>query len=218
MSIQAVIFDCDGVIVDSEVLSNRAMAEAMTAAGFPMTTEESMNQFMGKADDLLISEIDLLVGQGEAVIADYHHRLNLLIETELEAVPGAFSLLECLSTHKVPFAMASNSHRAKMQRTLGKTGADKWFEGRYFGRDDVQLGKPHPDLYLLASAFLNVMPEHCIVIEDSLTGAQAGLAAGCRVWGLVRDASPEHHLALGCERTYSSYGQLQSDFEKLIQV
>jgi HAD superfamily hydrolase (TIGR01509 family) len=212
LSIQAVIFDCDGVVVDSEILSKQAMATAMTQAGLSMTPQQCLERFMGIAEDQIVKHMDQPPDKALKILEDYHQRLDQMIEDQLQPVPGALTFIETLSQQGIPFAMASNSQRAKMLKTLGKTGALAWLEGRYFGRDDVSLGKPAPELYLKASDFLQVAPKHCLVIEDSLAGATAGLKAGCRVWALVREGSSDAHLELGCERAFRDYSELQQAF------
>lgn len=172
-----VIFDCDGVLVDSEPISNRVLAEALTGIGLPMTAEESTATFMGRS---WASLVEIVEGRlGRAVPADlrarYLDRIFAAFERELQPVPGIAAALDRIA---LPWCVASSSSHEKMRFTLGHTGLLERFEGRLFSATEVTQGKPAPDLFLHAAARMGWAPEQCAVVEDSAAGVQAALAAG----------------------------------------
>jgi len=172
-----VIFDCDGVLVDSEPISNRVLAEALTGIGLPMTAEESTATFMGRS---WASLVEIVEGRlGRAVPADlrarYLDRIFAAFERELQPVPGIAAALDRIA---LPWCVASSSSHEKMRFTLGHTGLLERFEGRLFSATEVTQGKPAPDLFLHAAARMGWAPEQCAVVEDSAPGVQAALAAG----------------------------------------
>lgn len=172
-----VIFDCDGVLVDSEPISNRVLAEALTGIGLPMTAEESTTTFMGRS---WASLVEIVEGRlGRAVPADlrarYLDRIFAAFERELQPVPGIAAALDRIA---LPWCVASSSSHEKMRFTLGHTGLLERFEGRLFSATEVTQGKPAPDLFLHAAARMGWAPEQCAVVEDSAPGVQAALAAG----------------------------------------
>jgi len=172
-----VIFDCDGVLVDSEPISNRVLAEALTGIGLPMTAEESTTTFMGRS---WASLVEIVEGRlGRAVPADlrarYLDRIFAAFERELQPVPGIAAALDRIA---LPWCVASSSSHEKMRFTLGHTGLLERFEGRLFSATEVTQGKPAPDLFLHAAARMGWAPEQCAVVEDSAAGVQAALAAG----------------------------------------
>jgi HAD superfamily hydrolase (TIGR01509 family) len=179
-----VIFDCDGVLVDTEPASNRVLAALLTEVGLPTTYEEALERYKGRSWASCVKRIEAALGR--ALPPDfanrYRGRLDREFEGGLEAVPGVRETLDALLT---PFCVASSGEHAKMQRTLGTTGLLPYFSGRIFSATDVARGKPAPDLFLHAAATLGFAPPSCAVIEDSPLGIEAARAAGMTPFGFA---------------------------------
>lgn len=186
---ELVIFDCDGVLVDSEPLANRALAEAIQELGLAADVASVTARFKGRslADCIRRIEGDL----GGPVPADFLSRLNArtyaAFQGALQAVPGVEDVLARL---RLPTCVASSGSHEKMLLTLGLTGLLRHFEGRLFSATEVERGKPAPDLFLHAARSLGVEPGACIVVEDSVPGVLGAAAAGMRVFGFARDETP----------------------------
>ena len=182
-----VIFDCDGVLVDSEPLSCRTLSEALGAIGLPLTPEQCDAAFLGRS---WMSVESILAGMlGEPAPAslqdDYRARMAAAFEAELEAIPGVAAALDALETHGATTCVASSGPHAKMRHSLGLTGLYERFEGRIFSAWDVRNGKPAPDLFLHAAATMGFDPASATVIEDSPVGIAAANAAGMRAVGFA---------------------------------
>lgn len=188
-----VILDCDGVLVDSEPLSNRALSEALTAAGLPMTPEETTDAFLGRSwmsvEEILRRRFGAIP---DDLQADYRRRMAEAFRTELRPVPGVEAALDA-----IPHAtcVASSGPHEKMRLTLGLTGLWDRFEGRIHSAWDVARGKPAPDLFLHAAAAMGFAPGDCVVVEDSPVGVQAARAAGMRALGYAGRTPPERLAA-----------------------
>lgn len=194
--VELVIFDCDGVLVDSEPLANRVLSEAIVELGLPADVASVTTRFKGRslADCVRLIEGDL----GRPVPPDFLERLNArtyaAFRESLRPVPGVEAVLESL---KHPSCVASSGSHEKMQLTLGLTGLLRHFEGRLFSATEVPRGKPAPDLFLHAARSLGRPPAACWVVEDSLPGVQAARAAGMRVAGFAREESASALAAAG---------------------
>ena len=209
---QLFIFDFDGVIADSELLANQALAEGLSDVGLPTTTEQALLFYMGRrwADCLPIMEErhggPLPEGFVSAQVANAHRR----IVSEVIAVPG---LEEFLSTFAArPRCIASSSTHDYIGRCLDRMSLAHWFEHR-FSSHDVQRGKPYPDVFLKAASTMGVDPQNCLVIEDSPAGVKAGKAAGMLTIGLcagghILDGHAERLAEAGADTVVSSYGEL----------
>lgn len=192
-----VIFDNDGVLVDSEPLSNTILAAYLTELGHPTTYEDSLRDYMGAAvhrvHDLVLER------SGQRLPADFdgafHARVFAAFERELEPVPGAVDVLEKLVAGGVPYCLASSGSHERIRVGHRRTGLDRWFDdGRIFSSEDVGRGKPAPDLFLYAAERMGVAPEKCVVIEDSPLGVEAAVAAGMDVYGFTA-MTPAERLA-----------------------
>ena len=184
MKTQAVIFDCDGTLVDSEPLSALVFAEALAAEGLAITPAEALAAFRGRRMALCIEHAAGLLGRPlsadfEAMLRD---RTARAFEERLQVIDGAAALLEALA---LPFCVASNAPRAKTELSLGLTGLRRHVGDRIFSAYEVGAWKPDPGLFLHAAAALGVAPPHCLVVEDSEAGVTAGIAAGMRVVALM---------------------------------
>lgn len=190
----AVIFDCDGVLVDSERIANQVLADLLTEAGLPTTREESMRDYMGRtmAACRALAE-ERFGGPLPAALFDddYHERCFAAFARELRPVPGIEAVLAALDGVPLPYCVASSGHPKKIRATLGHTGLLPRFEGRITSATEVAQGKPAPDVFLLAAERLGLAPAACQVVEDSVLGVRAGRAAGMRVLGFARDVAPD---------------------------
>lgn len=182
-----VIFDCDGVLVDSEMLSAGVLMRTMEEAGFPLSEEAFRSDFLGRSFAAAAGRVRERFGRPlpEDFESRYRDRLFAALEAELRPMAGVVEVLEAL---RVPFCLATSSSPRRLALTLKTTGLAPHFEGRSFTASEVPRGKPAPDLFLHAAARMGVAPERCLVIEDSELGVRAGLAAGMAVW----------HFAGGC--------------------
>ncbi|MFD4530450.1 HAD family hydrolase [Streptomyces sp. NPDC058470] len=199
MRYELIIFDNDGVLVDSEPISNALLASYLTELGHPTSYEESLRDYMGAA----MHRVHDLVEErtGERLPADFddvfHARVFAAFERELEPVPGAVHVLEKLAADGVPYCVASSGSHERIRVGHRKTGLDRWFdEGRVFSSQDVGRGKPAPDLFLYAAERMGVAPEKCVVVEDSPLGVRAAVAAGMDVYGFTA-MTPADRLAGG---------------------
>jgi HAD superfamily hydrolase (TIGR01509 family) len=182
----AVLFDCDGVLVDSEPITNRVLTDMLGELGWQLSVEETLRIFVGKAvkDEAALIE----ARTGYAITADwlmqFRARRNAALDRELVAIPGAAAAVRALhSALNGRIAVASGADRIKVELQLAKAGILECFEGRIFSGHETPRSNPYPDVYLAASAALGVDPRRCAVVEDTVTGATAGVAAGATVFG-----------------------------------
>ncbi|MFC8147816.1 HAD family hydrolase [Streptomyces paradoxus] len=209
MRYDLVIFDNDGVLVDSEPISNRLLAAYLTELGHPTSYEESIRDYMGSAMHRIHELVQERTGQRlpESFDDVFHARVFAAFEQELVAVTGASGVLEKLAADGVPYCVASSGSHERIRVGHRTTGLDQWFdEGRIFSSQDVGRGKPAPDLFLYAAERMGVSPERCVVVEDSPLGVQAAVAAGMDVYGFTA-MTPAEKLA-GASRLFSDMGEL----------
>jgi HAD superfamily hydrolase (TIGR01509 family) len=191
---QLVIFDCDGVLVDSERIAVRVSATGLTALGWPMTEADVLDRFVGRSDEFIRGEV---AGRLGADVADgwqieFQRRYREAFATELKAVDGVVEALDAIT---IPTCVASSGTHEKIRYSLGLVGLLDRFVGRIFGGSDVTRPKPAPDLFLHAAAHLGVAPADCAVIEDSPAGIEAARAAGMRAFGYAGGLTPADRLA-----------------------
>ena len=183
------IFDCDGVLVDSEALTHESLVLALTKLGIEIDIQRAMALFMGNTLQQSIAEIESLLGAPlpENFFPEWRELLyEHLRAAPVQAVPGVADLIDRLD---IPYCVVSNGPVRKMQTTLGVTGLLERFEGRIYSSESGLPGKPAPDLFLAAARDFNAAPLRTFVIEDSPKGVAAGVAAGMRVFGF---AAAEH--------------------------
>lgn len=190
--IDLVIFDCDGVLVDSERLSIEVDRRVLADLGWELSSDEIVHRFVGRSAAYFRSEIESFLGSPlrddwEATYQPWY----VAAFAELIAVDGVERALDEIVTAT---CVASSGTHAKIRRTLGMTGLLPRFEGRIFSVEDVVVGKPAPDLFLHAADRLGVHPEHCAVVEDSRFGVRAARAAGMRVYGYAGGLTPAEWL------------------------
>jgi HAD superfamily hydrolase (TIGR01509 family) len=193
---QLVIFDNDGVVVDSEPLASLAMSQTLTAVGYPVTPEQSDEWFKGGT----LARTRQLTEQRFGVVlpADfeqaYTDRLFASMAGHLKPVAGIGTVLDRLDAAGVPYCLASSGLRQRVLFALEAAGMAERFAGRWWGADDVREGKPAPDLFLLAAKCMGVDPRECVVVEDAELGIRAARAAGMAVLGFAA-RTPAEKLA-----------------------
>ncbi|WP_027554556.1 HAD family phosphatase [Bradyrhizobium sp. Cp5.3] len=182
---KAIIFDFDGVIADSEVLSNTVLAEIVTELGVPTTVEDAYRDYMGKRFHEVIAAIETAVGRTLPPAFGEHYQDRTLTRFRLELSPIA-GVRDFISKFaELSRCIASSSSPDRLAVCLDVLDMVSLFEGRVFSASNVARGKPHPDIFLHAAAEIGVSPRDCIVIEDSASGVIAGRAAGATVIGLL---------------------------------
>ena len=194
MRYDLVIFDNDGVLVDSERIANRVLAAYLTELGHPTTYEESVRDYMGSAvgrvHDLILQRTGRRLPP--AFDETLHRRTFDAFHRELRPVAGVAEVLGKLDSEEVPYCVASSGGHERIRVSLRKTGLYGCFgEQRIFSSQDVGRGKPAPDLFLHAAAAMGTPPVRCAVVEDSPLGVQAATAAGMDVYGYTAMTPPE---------------------------
>ncbi|MFO1147956.1 MAG: HAD family hydrolase [Alsobacter sp.] len=209
-----VIFDCDGVLVDSEIIAADVLSRMLTAHGQPSDPGEVLTRFLGKSFKAV--QDDYLARTGSPLPAAFEtaekKALAEAFRAELKPIAGIRDVLAMLQERGHPFALASSSSLQRIGHSLEITGLAPFFEGRIFSASMVRRGKPAPDLFLHVAEAMGVSPAQALVIEDSPAGVTAGKAAGMTVWGFTGGG---HHaqfdgvVALqraGADRILSSMG------------
>ncbi|MGB7270174.1 MAG: HAD family hydrolase [Albidovulum sp.] len=178
---ELIIFDCDGVLIDSEVISARMLISELASLGVHVDLAYVSQYFLGRSYPTVMNVIraDFGLTLPPAFEDSYRAKLLAVFETELQAIPHVGSVLASLKT---PWCVATSSSPARARRSLQITGLDGHVGDRLFTASEVKNGKPAPDLFLHAAAKMGVEPARALVIEDSLNGIQAGRAAGMAVW------------------------------------
>ncbi|MEP3430044.1 MAG: HAD family hydrolase [Roseibium sp.] len=191
MSPSLVIFDCDGVLVDSERMTNGNLAKMVTELGHPMTGADCQRQFMGRTLENVQAMIEGLIGR--KLPDDWTDQVRArdleTFKAGVPAVPGIFEVLDDLDQRGVPYCVGSSGKYAKMHVTLGSSGLLPRLEDKLFSAQDCENGKPAPDVFLLAAKTMGFAPNTCVVIEDSVPGVLAAKAAGMQAYAYVEDPS-----------------------------
>jgi HAD superfamily hydrolase (TIGR01509 family) len=195
---EAVIFDCDGVLVDTELISNTVLAGLLTQAGLATTLEDCMRDYRGRS---ITSVLALAAQRHGAPLPDdladrYYADVEAVFVRELEPVPG---IVDALGRIALPSCVASSGPHHKMAVTLRRTGLWERFEGRIFSATEVQHGKPAPDLFLHAAQAMGFDPGSTAVVEDSIPGIEAACAAGMRALAFARHTDAGELAAAGGE-------------------
>lgn len=204
-----IIFDCDGVLIDSEVIACRMMAEALTQEGYPISTEDMVLRFAGLSGKTRQAEIERELGR--KLPADFEtiaqQSLRAAFRQELQATPGIVDALDALL---IPVCVASSSGQDRLGYALGLVGLHDRFAGNVFSAESVANGKPAPDLFLYAAARMQVDAGDCLVIEDSVAGVQAAVAAGMQVLGFCGGGHcpPSHATRLLAEGAMAVFSDM----------
>jgi HAD superfamily hydrolase (TIGR01509 family) len=202
-----IIFDCDGVLVDSEASTNTVLRDMLNERGGKVTLEETMALFMGHSVADSFAHIETVTGTKPTAefYDEFLIRRDDALRNSVEPIPH---IIETLAKLHLPYAVASGAETAKMQLTLGRTGMLRQFEGRMFGKDMVAKSKPAPDVYLLAAKTLGVAPARCVVVEDTPSGTTAGVVAGMTVLGYCAQNAPAKLFAAGASAVFHDMRQL----------
>lgn len=203
-----IIFDCDGVIVDSEVISNRVFREFLAGLGLKLSEQEVYERFLGRAlaDSLVIIEDLLGRPVPRATLEQYKRTRDETLRREVRAVEGVTEIIRAL---EVPFCVASSGDHDKMRATLGATGLLPLFDGRIFSAVDVAHAKPAPDIFLHAAETMQADPGRTIVIEDTVNGVTAARAAGMTVYGYAGLTPAEQLTEAGAHTTFAHMRELE---------
>jgi len=197
ISFDAVLFDCDGVLVDSERITNTVLAQMLGELGWTLTVEETMAIFVGKMvkDEAALIEARTGVAIDEVWLNGFRARRNEALARDLIEIPGAPAAVRAVhAASRGRIAVASGADRHKLELQLRKVGLFDCFDAQIYSGHEMPRSKPHPDVYLAAATGLGVAPTRCAVIEDSVTGVRAGLAAGATVFG-YSPGTPSHSSA-----------------------
>ncbi len=204
-----VIFDCDGVLIDSEALAQRIEVAVLAEHGFPVPLEEIAARYLGISGAAMFADLAARFGRAvpQATIDALRERVAAACEIELVAMPGIHDLLDGLA---VPACVASSSRPERLAHTLGLTGLHHRFAPHIFSASQVANGKPAPDLFRFAAARMGAEPAGCIVVEDSLPGVQAGVAAGMAVYGFTGGGHcpPGHGASLAAAGADAVFGDM----------
>lgn len=205
-SYKAILFDCDGVIVDTETLSSSILKRKLDQLGLTLDDHTMHIKFAGFTTEENLKVAATMLGKPlpEDFYQEYRNEFNQSIIEHLEPIDGVTELLALI---KCPIAMATNAKRAELELKLELIGLAEKFKVR-FAVDDVAQGKPEPDLYLKAAEALGVSPTDCIVIEDSIAGIRAGKAAGATVLGFCSLLAPEVQIQAGASATFRNMKEL----------
>jgi HAD superfamily hydrolase (TIGR01509 family) len=186
-----VIWDCDGVLVDSERLAIRTESQILTELGWPLSETDVIELFVGRSAHYMETIIAERIGRPVDYQVEFEVRLREVSERELVPIDGVLATLDEIT---VPGCVASSSSHSMLNFKLGLTGLAERFAGRIFSADDVAHGKPDPAVFLFAAASMGVAPDRCAVIEDSVSGVEAGLAAGMTVFAFSGGVTSAHRL------------------------
>jgi HAD superfamily hydrolase (TIGR01509 family) len=214
LAFDLVIFDCDGVLVDSEVISCRAHAVTLSRHGYPITAEQVLQRFLGRSTRQAHLEVEAELGRklSDAFHTDLQDELYGSFTADLEAIPHIAATLDRIAQ---PVCIASSGSHERMRVSLGRTGLYERFAPNIFSASQVRNGKPAPDLFLLAADQMKIQPAHCLVIEDSVPGVTGARDAGMTVFGFhggshCDAAHAETLRAAGAVETFEDMRQLPS--------
>lgn len=210
-----VIFDCDGVLVDSEPIVHRVLNRVLNELGIDITLEESMKWFLGRAVRDELGNIEARLGKPlpRNFLSEWFVRRDAALIEELEAVPHIRQAIEAIKARGLPVCVASGADRVKVKLQLKHTDliglfTDDDAREHIFSATEVEHSKPAPDVYLLAARTMGVDPARCAVVEDSPTGATAGVAAGMTVFGYTARTDADALRAAGVQVTFDDMRDL----------
>jgi HAD superfamily hydrolase (TIGR01509 family) len=212
-----IIFDCDGVLVDSERLSHRVLVDMLAELGVELGFDDVLERFIGSSLPRCLEFVGQLLGRPAP--ADFQSRFaQRTKEAFAQALQPVAGIEELLAWLPVPCCVASNGNRAKMNFTLGHTGLLARFQGRMYSVEDVAQPKPAPDLFLHAARSLGAEPARCVVVEDTPTGIAAARAAGMRAFGFAAMTPAPRLRQAGADAVFSSMGELRELLAPLAQA
>lgn len=213
-----IIFDCDGVLVDSERIANEVFAKILNEeCGFNFSLDDMFNTFVGHSASQCHAIIKEMLGKEPPPQIDqrYKDEIGHVLATSVVAVTG---IEKALTEITIPYCVASSGSHEKMQITLGRTQLLQYFEGNINSTSDVENGKPFPDIYLHAAAKMGVSdPSKCLVIEDSPLGVTGGVAAGMTVFGYSELVDENKLIEAGAHHTFNNMNNLVSQIEHFMR-
>jgi HAD superfamily hydrolase (TIGR01509 family) len=197
----AVVFDCDGVLVDSERLSNLVFAQVLTEAGLPTSYQDSVRLYLGRNTAECVAQVRQILGRPLPIdaVGEYERRCAEAFREELDPVPGVIDLLDALVSAEVPRCVASSGTPDEIALRLELTKLGHYFGDRVYSAVMVPHGKPAPDLFRYAADRLGADPARCVLIEDSPAGVRGGKAAGMAVIGLASLVHPDRLVEAGAD-------------------
>jgi HAD superfamily hydrolase (TIGR01509 family) len=206
-TIELVVFDCDGVLVDSERIANEVFRAMLNDLGLRLSLQDMFDRFVGLSMPQCIELITELHGKPPPsnFVRELQQRTACAFKDELEPIPGVEATLAALD---IPFCVASSGDHEKIRFTLGATGLLSRFEGKIFSVVDVAKPKPAPDVFLFAARTLGVAPCACAVIEDSPTGIRAAVAADMQAFGFAANTPAQKLIGAGAHCTFSDMTRL----------
>jgi HAD superfamily hydrolase (TIGR01509 family) len=204
---ELVIFDCDGVLVDSELITNRIFAQMLNELGLGVTIDDMFELFVGHSTDYCLEIITGMLGRKPPAgfVDEYRIRRDVALKSQLKGVPGIVNALDSI---QLPYCVASSGDHGKMRTTLGITELLPRFEGRLFSVTEVARDKPAPDVFLYAAEKFGIEPGACLVVEDTPTGVAAGVAAGMTVCGYAALTPAKRLLSAGAHYIFNNMTDL----------
>lgn len=201
-----VLFDCDGVLVDSEPISLATLVDVLDHFGAPLSLQEVSDRFTGRSSSAPIDHIRAQTGQDVRAPFKpfFYQKLFARYDMELCKIPGIDAVLKALSDNQTAFCISSSSSVERLEKTMLVTGLGPWFGERIYSADFVKNGKPAPDLFLHAAADMGFSPKKTVVIEDSVAGVTAAVAAGMKCVGFVGGGHYDQDRAKASERLYNA--------------
>ncbi|MGN8024126.1 HAD family hydrolase [Phyllobacterium sp. 22229] len=205
-----VIFDCDGVLVDTEALANRHLIKMLNAAGYPITFDEARKTLCGMPMRAVKEKVEAQGYRlGDDFVERWYQAIPVIFENGVDAIPHIETVIDAVKEAQLSYCVASSANVEKMHLTLGKTGLIGHFHDVLYSASMVARGKPFPDLFLHAAQQMGFEPSRSVVIEDSVAGTTAGTAAGMRVFSYCGDEHADH------EGLAAAGGILFDDMRKL---
>ncbi len=211
----AVLFDCDGVLVDSEPITNGVLRDMLEERGWKLSSADCMRLFLGKAvkDEAALIEAHTGKPLTEEWMVQFRERRNQRLISDVAPIPGAVQAVAKIhALYGGRIACASGADRFKVELQMDKCGLMPYFKGHIFSGHELPRSKPAPDVYLAAAAALGVDPKRCAVVEDTVTGVTAGVAAGCTVFGYsppeAGHDAPQALLKTGAVRVFTAMQDL----------
>jgi len=215
---ELVIFDCDGVLVDSEAITNEVFARVLyEECGIEMPLDTMYQTFVGRSSQQCLAILEAMLGHAPPVGFEQRctREITRALSNSVQAIVGVEQVLNSLKT---PYCVASGGSHQKMQTTLERAGLLHYFRDRLHSTADVARGKPSPDVYLHAAARMGgIEPHNCLVIEDSPTGVQGGVAAGMTVFGFAERVSEAQLIEAGAHHTFRDMGALVAEIEAFVR-
>lgn len=211
MGFEAVLFDCDGVLVDSEPITNGVLRDMLADLGWSLGVAECMQIFVGKAvkDEALRIRQHTGVQIDEAWLAGFRERRNQALERDLQAIAGIHQAMQAVQLQvDRRLACASGADRYKVELQLRKVDLIHFFDGHIYSGHEMPRTKPAPDVYLAAACGLGVPPQRCLVVEDTVTGVCAGVAAGCTVLAYAPTGDSQALLTAGASASFQHMADL----------